>query len=129
MSYISHYFHTSYILKEFYNQPSRYNSLAKNQGCNMNAKMKARTSVQEHYAEIHGTIIDELREKRKKSKSYLLFLGSSLLENDSSPWIIDSGANNHVCSSLEILRSNLLKGIHSKGRHQDGRVSSGSRNS
>ena len=29
MSYISRYFHTSYILREFYNQLLRYNSLAK----------------------------------------------------------------------------------------------------
>ena len=28
-------FHTSYILREFYNKLSRHNSLAKNQGCNM----------------------------------------------------------------------------------------------
>ena len=29
MSYISRYFHTSYILREFYNQLSRHKSLAK----------------------------------------------------------------------------------------------------
>ena len=34
----------------------------------MNTKMKVGTSVREHQAEIHGTVIDELREKRKKSK-------------------------------------------------------------
>ena len=45
-----------------------------NQSCHdafkaaMNTKMKAGTSVREHQAEIHGTIIYELREKRKKSK-------------------------------------------------------------
>ena len=66
----------------------------------MNTKMKGGTSVREHQAEIHGTVIDELREKRKKSKSDLLFLEACLVEDDSSPWIIDLGATNHVCSSL-----------------------------
>ena len=34
MLYISYYFYTLYILREFYNQLSSHNSLAKNRGCN-----------------------------------------------------------------------------------------------
>ena len=71
----------------------------------MNAKVKAGTSVREHQVKIHGAIINELREKRKKSKSDLLFLEAYLVENDSSPWIIDSWETNHVWSSLQMLSS------------------------
>ena len=40
----------------------------------MNAKMKVETSVCEHQDEIYGAVIEKLREKKKKSKSDLLFL-------------------------------------------------------
>ena len=51
----------------------------------MNTKMKVGTSVREHPAKIYGAVMDELRDKRKKSKSDLLFLEAFLVEDDSSP--------------------------------------------
>ena len=56
--------------------------------------------------------LDELREKRNKGKSDLQFLKACLVEDDTSHWIIDLGATNHVCSSLQILSSSreLAKG-------------------
>ena len=71
----------------------------------MNTKMKSETLVREHQTEIHGMIINKLREKRKKRKSDLLFLEAYLIKDDSSPWIIDSKVINHVCSSLQMLSS------------------------
>ena len=41
------------------------------------------------------------KKKRAKSKCDLLVLESCIVEDDSSPWIVDSGATNHVCSSLQ----------------------------
>ncbi|XP_073057004.1 uncharacterized protein [Primulina eburnea] len=46
----------------------------------------------------------DLKEK-KKVKYDLLVLESCLVTIDSSIWIVDSGATNHVCSSLQILSS------------------------
>ena len=40
-----------------------------------------------------------------KGKYDLLVLEACLLEDDLSPWIVDSGATNHVCSSLQMLSS------------------------
>ena len=71
----------------------------------MNTEMKAGTSVQEHQVKIHGAVIDELREKRKKNKSDLLFLEACLVEDDSSLWINDLGTTNHVFSFLQMLSS------------------------
>ena len=48
----------------------------------MNAKMKATTLIREHQAKIHGAVIDELREKKKKTKLDLLLLEAYLVEND-----------------------------------------------
>ena len=45
----------------------------------------------------------ELREKKATSKYDLLIIESLLVEDDKSAWIIDSGATNHVCSSLQLL--------------------------
>ena len=42
-------------------------------------------TVREHQAEIHGAIIDKLRENKKKSKSNLLLLEAYFIEDDSSP--------------------------------------------
>ena len=41
------------------------------------------------------------KKKKGKSKCDLLVLESCLVEDDSSPWIVGSGATNHVCSSLQ----------------------------
>ena len=46
--------------------------------------------------------LEEVAKKKKtKGKYDLLVLESCLVEDDSSPWIVDSGATNHVCSSLQ----------------------------
>ena len=46
--------------------------------------------------------LEELFKKKKvKGKSDLLIVESCLVEDESSPWIVDSGATNHVCSSLQ----------------------------
>ena len=41
----------------------------------------------------------------KKGKYDLLVSEACLVEDDLSPWIVDSGATNHVCSSLQMLSS------------------------
>ena len=41
------------------------------------------------------------KKKKAKSKYDLLVLESCIVEDDSSPWIIDSRATNHVCSSMQ----------------------------
>ena len=46
-----------------------------------------------------------MKEKRKRGKSSLLFLEVCLVEDDTSPCIIDSRQTNHVCSSLHMLSS------------------------
>ena len=40
---------------------------------------------------------------KKKGKYDLLVSEACLVEDDLSPWIVDSGATNHVCSSLQML--------------------------
>ena len=40
-----------------------------------------------------------------KGKSDLLAIESCLVEDESSPWIVDSGATNHICSSLQWMDS------------------------
>ena len=42
---------------------------------------------------------------KKKGKYDLLVSKACLVEDDLSPWIVDSGATNHVCSSLQMLSS------------------------
>ena len=42
---------------------------------------------------------------KKKGKYDLLVSEACLVEDDLSPWIVDSGATNHVCSSLQMLSS------------------------
>jgi hypothetical protein len=49
--------------------------------------------------------LDELKKKKKQGKSDLLVMETCLVENDFSSWIIDSGASNHVCVSLQMLES------------------------
>ena len=46
----------------------------------------------------------ELKNK-KKGKYDLLVLEACLVEDDTSTWIVDSGATNHICSSLQTLSS------------------------
>ena len=41
------------------------------------------------------------KKKKAKSKCDLLVLESCVVEDDSSLWIVDSGAINHVCSSMQ----------------------------
>ena len=41
------------------------------------------------------------QEEENEGKYDLLILESCLVEDDSSPWIVDSGATNHVCSSMQ----------------------------
>ena len=48
--------------------------------------------------------LEELKQK-KKGKLDLLVTESCLVENDLSPWIIDSGATNHICCFLQKLDS------------------------
>ena len=42
---------------------------------------------------------------KKKGKYDLLVSEACLVEDDLSPWIVDSGATNHVCSSVQMLSS------------------------
>src|SRR5215813_5014129 len=47
----------------------------------------------------------ELKQKKTSGKYDLLVIESLLVEDDKSVWIVDSGATNHVCSSLQLLDS------------------------
>ena len=49
--------------------------------------------------------LEELKKKKEQGKSDLLVLETCLVEGDTSAWIIDSGATNHVCFSLQSLSS------------------------
>ena len=42
---------------------------------------------------------------KKKGKYDSLVSEACLVEDDLSPWIVDSGATNHVCSYLQMLSS------------------------
>ena len=48
--------------------------------------------------------LDELK-KNKQGKLDLLVMETCLVENDFSTWIVDSGASNHVCTSLQMLET------------------------
>ena len=41
------------------------------------------------------------KKKKAKSKCDLLVLESCIMEEDSSPWVVDSVATNHVCFSMQ----------------------------
>ena len=60
--------------------------------------------VEGHWKRKCNKYLSELKDK-KKGKYYLLVSEASLVEDDLSPWIVDSGATNHVCSSLQMLSS------------------------
>ena len=60
--------------------------------------------VEGHWKRNCNKYLSELKDK-KKGKYDLLVSEACLVEDDLSPWIIDSGATNHVCSSLQILSS------------------------
>ena len=47
----------------------------------------------------------ELAEKKKNGMTDLHVLEAFYAEDTSSTWIVDSGATNHVCSSLQLLSS------------------------
>ena len=49
--------------------------------------------------------LTELKEKKNTGKYDLLVIESLLVEDDKSIWIVDSGATNHVCCSLQLLDS------------------------
>ncbi|EXB73693.1 hypothetical protein L484_026856 [Morus notabilis] len=49
--------------------------------------------------------LEELKKKKEQGKSNLLVLETCLVEGDTSAWIIDSGATNHVCFSLQSVSS------------------------
>ena len=95
----------------------------------MNGRMKNGSSSREHVlkminhlneAKINGPQIDEktqdgmiietlspdfLLKVKKQGKSDLLVMETCLVENDFSTWIVDSGASNHVCTSLQMLET------------------------
>ena len=60
--------------------------------------------VEDHWKRNCNKYLSELKDK-KKSKYDLLVLEAYLVEDDLSPWRVDSGATNHVCSSLRMLSS------------------------
>ena len=60
--------------------------------------------VEGHWKRNCNKHLSELKDK-KKGKYDLLVLEACLVEDDLSPWIVDSGATNHVCSSLQMLSS------------------------
>ena len=60
--------------------------------------------VEGHWKRNCAKYLSELKNK-KKGKYDLLVLETYLVEDDSSTWIVDSGATNHICSSLQTLSS------------------------
>ena len=60
--------------------------------------------VEGHWKRNCNKYLSELKEK-KKGKYDLLVSEACLVDDDLSPWIINSGATNHVCSSLQMLSS------------------------
>ena len=60
--------------------------------------------VDGHWKRNCNKYLSELKEK-KKGKFDLLVLEANLVEVDSQSWIIDSGSNTHICSSLQMLSS------------------------
>ena len=58
-----------------------------------------------HWKRNYKKYLDELKMKKKQGKSDLLVMETCLVENDFSSWIIDSGASNHICVSLQMLES------------------------
>ncbi|KAG6532599.1 hypothetical protein ZIOFF_006448 [Zingiber officinale] len=60
--------------------------------------------VDGHWKRNYPKYLTKLEEK-KKGKFDLLVLEACLVEDDSSFWIVDSGATNDVCSSMQLLSS------------------------
>ena len=60
--------------------------------------------VKGHWKRNYNKYLSELKDK-KKGKYDLLVSEAFLVEDDLSPWIVDSRAANHVCSSLQMLSS------------------------
>ena len=60
--------------------------------------------VEGHWKRNCNKYLSELKDK-KKGKYDLLVAEACLVEDDLSPWIVDSGATNHVYSSLQMLSS------------------------
>ena len=60
--------------------------------------------VEDHWKRNCNKYLSELKDK-KKGKYDLLVSEACLVEDDLSPWIVDSRATNHVCSSLQMLSS------------------------
>ena len=58
--------------------------------------------VEGHWKRNYNKYLSELKDK-KKGKYDLLVSEAYLVEDDLSPWIVNSGATNHVCSSLRML--------------------------
>lgn len=61
-------------------------------------------NVYEHWKRNCPKYLAEKR-KAKEGKYDLLILETILVENDTSTWILDSGAINHVCSSMQGISS------------------------
>ena len=60
--------------------------------------------VEGHQKRNYTKYLFELKNK-KKGKYDLLVLEAYLVEDDTSTWIVDSGATNHISSSLQTLSS------------------------
>ena len=60
--------------------------------------------IDSHRKRNYKKYLEELKIK-KKGKSDLHVLESCLVENDMSSWIVDSGATNHVCCSMQMFDS------------------------
>ena len=60
---------------------------------------------QGHWRRKCPTYLAELAEKKKNGVTDLHVLDEFNAEDHSSTWIVDSGATNHVCSSLQLFSS------------------------
>lgn len=66
--------------------------------------LDAGRNVREHYDKWQ-VATNQLKEKKKNGKYDLLVFEACLIEVDTFSWIIDSGATNYVCSSMQLLSS------------------------
>ena len=85
-------------------QPNKAKKVPKSSGKKNNSKDKSpkgkcfHCGVDGHWKRNCAKYLSELK-KKNKGKYDLLVLEACLVEDDTSTWIVDSGATNHICSS------------------------------
>ena len=85
---------------------SKKSKKAKEQNHSRNSKGKCfHCDGEGHWRRNCPAYLAELAEKKKNGMTDLHVLEAFYAEDTSSSWIVNSGATNHVCSSLQLLSS------------------------